>query len=98
MTAEDHSFPRLLTQTESGGELVRHSRGAYEAMCNTTSAFWGRKSTVLHSTSNCGMGRRHSGGAWPVPVENRVFLGEEGALFGGFIGIPGANSRHSGGT
>ena len=99
VTAEDHSFRRRLTQTESGGESVRHSRGAYDARGNTTSAFWGRKATVQHPTSNCAVGLRHSGGAWPClwrtefsSVKKGRFSEDLSAFRGRTLGIPGAHN------
>ena len=73
--------------------------GALAVAKAPTSAFWGRMpGPKVSGPKDPRETVRHSGGASSVvPVENRVFLGEEGALFARFLGIPGAESRHSGG-
>ena len=99
VTTEDHSFRRLLTQTENGGELIgilgadaihwatrpRHSRGA--------------KAGGAAPTGNYAVGLRHSGGAWPYlwrtefsSVKKGRFSEDLSAFRGRTLGILGAHN------
>ena len=92
MTAEDQSFRSLLTQPESGGESVRHSRGACDAMASGG----GGTDRQLRG------GLRHSGGAWPYlwrtessSVKKGRFSEGLSAFRGRTLGILGAHNGNN---
>jgi hypothetical protein len=99
VTAEDHSFQRLLTPTEIGGESIRHSRGAYDAIGQHDLCILGREPAVQHPTSNCATRVRHSGGGWLrlwrtefSSVKKGRFLEDLSAFRGRTLGILGAHN------
>jgi len=79
----------------------------------SSSAFWGRIRDVWHRDIGIEVAqheiediRQHIAKRFGIPgalrrvlpVGKKVFLGERGALLAQLIGIPGASSRHFGGT